>query len=188
MEQSLQVSPLFHLRMITLMANLLIADTLFVAYSVKYTMENGANMLIVFGFEYAILVAVLLATFFKYVVHMIDSRTEEAWENKSMYIFYLELVTGIPRPFLVIYIRFYEVDDLPHLLCGGGQVLQRASPHHPRHLRHPALFPAEVPRSGPLPSGHSQHERAVSRCHHGRAVADVGSHLYHLPRGDGSQG
>ncbi|KAJ9073067.1 hypothetical protein DSO57_1020474 [Entomophthora muscae] len=114
MEQSLQVSPLFHLRMVTLMANLLIADTLFVAYSVKYTVENGANMLIVFGFEYAILVAVLLATFFKYIVHMIDSRTDEAWENKSMYIFYLELVTDFMKLmiyliFFVVVVKFYSV-------------------------------------------------------------------------------
>ncbi|KAI0225145.1 hypothetical protein L0F63_004291 [Massospora cicadina] len=107
LEQSVRVSPVFHIRMVTLMVGLLMADALFVAYSVRHTLERGANMLIVFGFEYAILVAVLLATFCKYVLHLIDGRTEEAWENKSMYIFYLELVADFMK--LVIYLIFFVV-------------------------------------------------------------------------------
>ena len=41
--------------------------------------------------------ASLAGTAIKYVLHTIDLRHENPWENKSMYIFYLELILGAPR-------------------------------------------------------------------------------------------
>ena len=36
----------------------------------------------------------MTAIFVKYVLNVIDSRHQEAWENRSIYMFYLELITG----------------------------------------------------------------------------------------------
>jgi hypothetical protein len=36
----------------------------------------------------------LAGTTIKYVLHTIDLRDQNPWENKSMYIFYLELAVG----------------------------------------------------------------------------------------------
>ncbi|KAI9295368.1 hypothetical protein K502DRAFT_337572 [Neoconidiobolus thromboides FSU 785] len=107
MEQSATLPFHFHIRMTVLMINLLITDLLFVLYTVDNTLTIGPTMLIVFGFEYAILAAAVLATYSKYVLHVIDSRTEETWENKSLYIFYLELIIDFIK--LLIYIIFFGI-------------------------------------------------------------------------------
>ena len=44
--------------------------------------------------QYAVQLASLVGTAVKYVLHTIDLRDENPWENKSMYIFYLELIVG----------------------------------------------------------------------------------------------
>jgi len=44
--------------------------------------------------QYSVLTVMLIATGVKYILHTIDLRDENPWENKSMYIFHLELVVG----------------------------------------------------------------------------------------------
>jgi hypothetical protein len=41
-----------------------------------------------------ILLATVANTTLKYGVNAIDSRSEVAWEDKSIYVFYIDLVTG----------------------------------------------------------------------------------------------
>lgn len=36
----------------------------------------------------------MTAIIVKYILNVIDSRQTEAWENRSVYMFYLELATG----------------------------------------------------------------------------------------------
>ena len=36
----------------------------------------------------------MAAILVKYILNVIDSRHTEAWENRSIYMFYLELATG----------------------------------------------------------------------------------------------
>jgi len=38
----------------------------------------------------------MTAIIVKYILNVIDSRHTEAWENRSVYMFYLELATGEP--------------------------------------------------------------------------------------------
>lgn len=45
-------------------------------------------------FQYAILLTVLLTIAMKYVLHTIDLQSENPWENKAVYMLYVELVTG----------------------------------------------------------------------------------------------
>lgn len=54
-----------------------------------------------------------MASFGKYVLHTIDMRREDPWENKSMLLFYLDLVADFIK--LVTYLLFFMVI----LVCYG---------------------------------------------------------------------
>ncbi|KXN74868.1 hypothetical protein CONCODRAFT_1935 [Conidiobolus coronatus NRRL 28638] len=95
----------FHVKMLALIGLLGIVDTSFILYTFQYSLVNEVDMIIVFGFEYTILAINLIATFFKYIIYCIDSRSEESWESKSIYIFYLELVTDLFK--LIVYVGFF---------------------------------------------------------------------------------
>ena len=58
----------------------------------------------VFGFEYAILFTVTITAFVKFILHSIDLQSEDPWENKSMYMLYLDLVMNLMR--LILYLIF----------------------------------------------------------------------------------
>lgn len=107
MEQSPSISVTFHLRMWFAMALMLATDILFTVYSVLYTVKNGPSMMILFGFEYSILTVVWLDVFIKYTMHSIDLMRAEPWENKSMYIFYIELVIDFIK--LLLYLGFFLI-------------------------------------------------------------------------------
>ncbi|KAK9701552.1 E3 ubiquitin-protein ligase hrd1 [Basidiobolus ranarum] len=107
MEQSPTISVLFHVRMSILMSILCIIDCFLVHYSISVTMQHGPNMMIMFGFEYAILASMIISTLCKYILHTIDLRSEEPWENKSIYVFYLELVTDFVK--LATYLVFFAI-------------------------------------------------------------------------------
>jgi hypothetical protein len=59
----------------------------------------------------------MTAVFTKYIINVIDSRHTEAWENRSIYMFYLELATGSPRSTsltldffkLLTYLAFFSI-------------------------------------------------------------------------------
>ncbi|CAG8511101.1 9434_t:CDS:2 [Paraglomus occultum] len=107
MGQSPAVSLLFHVRMLALMEILCSVDSLLVMHAINVTRQKGANMMIMFAFEYSILACTVIATFLKYLLNVIDMRREEPWENKSIYVFYLELVTDFFK--LIIYLIFFAI-------------------------------------------------------------------------------
>ncbi|KAF9956873.1 E3 ubiquitin-protein ligase hrd1 [Mortierella alpina] len=113
MEQSPEIPLSFHVRMVTMIAILVTLDVLLVLHSVALVTLKGPNMMIMFGFEYTLLATSLLASFGKYVLHTIDLRSEEPWENKSMLLFYLDLVADFVK--LVTYLLFFMVI----LVCYG---------------------------------------------------------------------
>ena len=67
-------------------------------------MFSGASVQMVFGFEYAILFTVTITAFVKFILHSIDLQSEDPWENKSMYMLYLDLVMNLMR--LILYLIF----------------------------------------------------------------------------------
>ncbi|KAJ3194172.1 E3 ubiquitin-protein ligase hrd1 [Irineochytrium annulatum] len=56
---------------------------------------------------YTILMSLIFSTSIKYILHTIDMRMENPWENKSMYIFYLELVVDFFK--LITYFLFFAI-------------------------------------------------------------------------------
>lgn len=112
MEQAPNNRVSFHVRMINLMALLLIVDVVLANHAIGVTMTKGPNMMVMFGFEvmkviwgdhhclylsafqYTILTCTILSTIGKYILNVIDLRSDDPWEGKSMYVFYLDLLTG----------------------------------------------------------------------------------------------
>ncbi|KAF9426058.1 E3 ubiquitin-protein ligase hrd1 [Podila epigama] len=107
MEQSPEIPTSFHVRMVTMIALLVTLDVIMVLHAADSVSTHGPNMMIMFGFEYTLLATNLLASFGKYILHTIDMRREDPWENKSMLLFYTDLVADFVK--LVTYLIFFMV-------------------------------------------------------------------------------
>lgn len=107
MERSPNITFLFHARIVGLMILLSLLDLNFVNIAFQHTMEKGASVQLVFGFEYAILFINMLSTMTKYLLHTVDMQSENPWENKGIYILHSELALGFIRVFL--YLTFMSI-------------------------------------------------------------------------------
>ncbi|XP_051944851.1 E3 ubiquitin-protein ligase synoviolin [Xyrauchen texanus] len=107
MERSPNISWLFHFRVLSLMVLLGVFDFLFVNHACHSIITRGASVQLVFGFEYAILMTMLLTTFIKYMLHTIDLQSENPWDNKAVYMLYTELFTGFIK--VLLYMAFMTI-------------------------------------------------------------------------------
>lgn len=105
MEQTVQVARSFHIRMTSIMAILIAVDIYLVASCLEKVILRGPNVMIMFAFEFTILAASILTVIGKYVLNLIEARQTETWDNKSGYVFYLELVADFIK--LVTYVAFF---------------------------------------------------------------------------------
>ncbi|KAJ4468273.1 hypothetical protein J3R30DRAFT_3715202 [Lentinula aciculospora] len=93
---------LFHVRMSVLFAILWSTDLLMFLIAVENTLAHGVGGMVLFASEYGILMATVTNTISKYLLSAYDFRragqrggeTAPPWENKSMWVFYIELATG----------------------------------------------------------------------------------------------
>ncbi|XP_060577848.1 E3 ubiquitin-protein ligase synoviolin A-like isoform X2 [Ruditapes philippinarum] len=104
MERSPVISFLFHVRVLSLLSFLSVIDAYFVNFAYHSTLTKGASVQLVFGFEYAILVTIVMMATMKYVLHSIDLQSENPWENKAVYLLYSELVLGFVK--VILYMTF----------------------------------------------------------------------------------
>ncbi|XP_004596744.2 E3 ubiquitin-protein ligase synoviolin [Ochotona princeps] len=107
MERSPNISWLFHCRIVSLMFLLAILDFLFVSHAYHSILTRGASVQLVFGFEYAILMTMVLTIFIKYVLHSVDLQSENPWDNKAVYMLYTELFTGFIK--VLLYMAFMTI-------------------------------------------------------------------------------
>ncbi|KAJ2822631.1 E3 ubiquitin-protein ligase hrd1, partial [Coemansia furcata] len=105
MEQQTRLTALFFVRITALSLLLFSVDCLMLSYAVVNTRRYGATMMIVFGFEYALLLARFMATGAKFVLNVIDLARGGEWEDKQTLVFYVELVYDLAR--LVVYLFFF---------------------------------------------------------------------------------
>ncbi|KAF7790315.1 hypothetical protein EIP86_001269 [Pleurotus ostreatoroseus] len=106
---------LFHFRMNTLFLILWIVDFMMLVFAIESTLSNGVGGMVLFASEYAILMASALNSVARYCLSNLEIRRARArgganapaWENKSMYIFYIELVTDFLK--LVVYLTFFMI-------------------------------------------------------------------------------
>jgi len=107
MERSPVIGILFHLRVLSLALVLTSLDAFFIQHAYSSTLTKGASVQLVFGFEYAILLTIVMNTLVKYVLHSIDLHSENPWENKAVFVLYTELVITLIR--VLLYVLFFVI-------------------------------------------------------------------------------
>ncbi|KAI7801444.1 E3 ubiquitin-protein ligase synoviolin isoform X1 [Triplophysa rosa] len=107
MERSPNISWVFHFRVLSLVVLLGVLDFMFVNHACHSIITRGASVQLVFGFEYAILMTMVLTTFIKYTLHTVDLQSENPWDNKAVYMLYTELFTGFIK--VILYMAFMTI-------------------------------------------------------------------------------
>lgn len=107
MERSPIISWLFHIRVLLLLLILGSLDMYFVGHAYQSTLTKGASVQLVFGFEYAILLMIIVNICIKYILHTIDMNSENPWESKAVFLLYTELVMGFFK--VILYITFVAI-------------------------------------------------------------------------------
>ena len=105
MEQSPVVSYTTHGRMLLLMATLFGLDCGFLHHAVGTSLRIGPSVLLLFAFESLILASTCVTTFSKYALHVNDLRLGGRWDDKGMYLFYLELIADLFH--MLVYLAFF---------------------------------------------------------------------------------
>lgn len=107
MEQSPSVTRMFHVRMVALLGLLFEFDIFLATFAVEVLLidHNRKGIMIMFASEFFILTASLWSTIAKYLINCQDMRSEEPWEAKSMYVFFVDLATDFFK--LVTYIACF---------------------------------------------------------------------------------
>jgi E3 ubiquitin-protein ligase synoviolin len=126
MEQSPAVTYLTHARMLILMSTLLTLDCAFLHHSVGTTLRMGPSVLLLFAFEYLILASTVVATFSKYALHLNDLRLGGRWDDKGVYLFYLELVTDLFH--MLVYLAFFVTPTRTRTLALTSSMRGRMTP------------------------------------------------------------
>ncbi|KAH9978716.1 hypothetical protein BGW80DRAFT_691172 [Lactifluus volemus] len=106
---------LFHIRISGLFFVLWVTNVVMLAFAAESILTNGVGVIILFASEYSILMASLINSKAKYVLsafefHRAASRGGEnapPWEDKSMWIFYVDLITDFLK--LSTYLGFFAV-------------------------------------------------------------------------------
>lgn len=114
MERSPIISWLFHARIVLLLVLLGALDVYFITFAYHHTLTKGASVQLVFGFEYAILLTVIVNTAIKYVLHIIDMNREVFWENKAVFLLHVEVLIGLIKVglymiFVALMIKLYTL-------------------------------------------------------------------------------
>lgn len=121
MERSPNISWLFHVRLLSLLALLSLADARGVAMAYDSTLTKGASVQLVFGFEYAILLVSVLNVVIKYALHEFDylranwtanrdngqGAGTRNWEEKAVYLLYSELALSASK--VILYLTFISL-------------------------------------------------------------------------------
>lgn len=106
---------LFHIRISGLFFMLWLTNVVMLAFAAESILSNGVGVIILFASEYSILMASLMNSKAKYILSAIEfhraaSRGGEnapPWEDKSMWIFYVDLITDFLK--LSTYLGFFAV-------------------------------------------------------------------------------
>ncbi|KAG8933209.1 E3 ubiquitin-protein ligase hrd1 [Tulasnella sp. 418] len=107
---------LFHIRTVALLITLWLADTLVLLFCIEHVASAPElDWVILFVCEYCILLACQANAFLKYCINLYDLRRAHAlggenaplWEDKSMCMFYVELITDFIK--LLTYLIFFGV-------------------------------------------------------------------------------
>ncbi|KAA8492501.1 ERAD-associated E3 ubiquitin-protein ligase HRD1B [Porphyridium purpureum] len=105
MEEQLLVPVRTHMKLVFLMLMLLLTDVYVLVQCISITVTKGPSMLVLFTFEFAVLLLWLVSTMVRYAFQVIDARYDGHWEAKGLCSFYNELISDFLQ--LVVYIAFF---------------------------------------------------------------------------------
>lgn len=101
------LSRVTHIRLAAFMGTLLLVDVSMLSYIIGNTIAKGPSVLLLFGFEYVILVTKLVVGAVKYLIISADRVLDGQWQGKGTCVFYLELVTDLLQ--LFVYFVFFLI-------------------------------------------------------------------------------
>ena len=105
LEQIMPVPTSTHFRLVGLIVILLLIDLWVAHCCIQYTLKNGRSVLILFGFEFGLLVISVFNLVCRYVLHVIDSRMTNGLTSKGFYVMLIDLICDIFR--IVTYVSFF---------------------------------------------------------------------------------
>lgn len=104
MERSPVITWLFQIRIVTLLGLLFATNITMIHYACYTIAMKGPSVQLVFGFEYSILLTVVVNIVVKYILHTIYLQSENPWDNKPIVLLYTELIIGLFR--VILYMCF----------------------------------------------------------------------------------
>nr|CDI51465.1 e3 ubiquitin ligase [Melanopsichium pennsylvanicum 4] len=127
--QTPSVPRIFHVRMVSILSTLLLADLMLIGFSLHMLLvkKTKVGMMVLFTSEFIILTALLLNTIAQYILNCVDMAREEPWEAKSLYMLYVDLAHDVVRLcthgyFFVLLTRLYGIPlSLIHDLYSAGR-------------------------------------------------------------------
>ena len=93
LEQILPIPFILHIRQISLLGVLMLADVGLGYYCLNYTMSKGKSVLILFGFECGLLTLSIMNVLSRYFIQLIDNQLVNGLRSKGLYIMLLDLLT-----------------------------------------------------------------------------------------------
>ena len=107
MERNLFISWIFHFRIISLIVLFSVVDISFLKHATDSLLLKGFSVQVIFGFEYLILLLLVVTITLKYFFHTIDLTSQQPWDNKTTFIMYTELTSAFIR--LCLYLALFAV-------------------------------------------------------------------------------
>ena len=107
MERNLFISWIFHFRIISLIILFTIVDVTFLKHAIDSLTLKGFSVQVIFGFEYLILLLLVITITLKYIFHTVDLTSQQPWDNKTTFIMYTELTSSFIR--LCLYLALFAV-------------------------------------------------------------------------------
>lgn len=107
LEQIMPVGYLTHIRLTALVIVLALFDVAFAYSCMSYTMEHGKSVLILFGFEFGVLVISIFNLSSRYALHLIDARQAHGLTGKALYGMVVDLVCDALK--FVTYVIFFSL-------------------------------------------------------------------------------
>lgn len=97
-----------HFRTWSLIGFLCLTDIMFsFTFARSIYLKKGPMFLMLFGFEYTILLFSIINLAFKYWILIQDLRLNGQWEMKSLYTFYVDIASDVIR--LLLYLAFFSL-------------------------------------------------------------------------------
>lgn len=107
MEQAFEIRLKFHIRMIAAIATISLFDILMLRFVLLSLISQGPTVMLMFGFEFIILLIHMTTTVSKYILNCIEVFRSQSWDAKSFYNMYLELISGFVR--VLCYSTFFFI-------------------------------------------------------------------------------